>query len=82
MLEMKTGSIVKSMAGHDSGNLFLVLRQEGDYVLLADGKRRKIEKPKRKKCKHVCLVDTGPIQVTDDLTDKKIRTLLGTAQPR
>lgn len=82
MLEMKTGCIVKSMAGHDSGNLFLVLRQEGDYVLLADGKRRKIEKPKRKKCKHVRLTDAQPITVTDDLTDKKIRTLLGAAQSR
>ena len=51
MLEIKTGSIVKSMAGHDSGTLFLVLRQEGDYVLLADGKRRKMEKTKRKKWK-------------------------------
>jgi len=82
MLEMKNGSIVKSMAGHDSGNLFVVLRQEGDYVLLADGKRRKKEKPKRKKWKHVRLVEAEHITITDDLTDKKIRTLLGAAQPR
>ncbi len=82
MLEIKTGSIVKSMAGHDSGGYFLVLRREGDYVLLADGKRRKIEKPKRKKQKHVRLVEVSTIPITDDLTDKKIRTLLGNAQPR
>lgn len=82
MLEIKTGSIVKSMAGHDSGGYFLVLRREGDYVLLADGKRRKIEKPKRKKQKHVRLVEVSTIPITDDLTDKKIRTLLGNTQPR
>ena len=43
----------RSLAGHDKGRLYVVLAQEGDFVLLADGKNRPAEKPKRKKTKHV-----------------------------
>ena len=45
--------IVISLNGRDEGKHFFVLGIEDEYVLLADGKGRRIEKPKRKKCKHV-----------------------------
>ena len=51
------GDVVRSAAGHDRGDLFLVCRAEGDFLWLADGKRRKIETPKKKRRKHV--VSTG-----------------------
>ena len=41
--------IVRSLAGHDRGGLFCVLDTDGPYLLLCDGKRRKLENPKRKK---------------------------------
>lgn len=82
MLKYEIGSIVESRAGHDCGGWFVVLRREGEYVFLADGKRRKKDKPKRKKLKHVRPTEAEPISVTDDLTDKKIRTLLGSARLR
>lgn len=47
------GDVVRSVAGHDRGGLFLVCRAEGDFLWLADGKRRKIETPKKKRRKHV-----------------------------
>lgn len=47
------GDVVRSAAGHDRGDLFLVCRAEGDFLWLADGKRRKIETPKKKRRKHV-----------------------------
>ena len=41
------GQIVKSKAGHDSGNVFFVVGISDDnHVLLADGDRRRIERPK------------------------------------
>lgn len=55
MMEIEKSSIVKSLAGHDKGNIFYVIDTQGEYVLLADGKGRKIERPKRKKLKHVAL---------------------------
>jgi len=44
--------IVRSVNGRDEGKLFFVIGFDGEYVLLADGRGRRIEKPKRKKLKH------------------------------
>ena len=45
--------VVETTAGRDCGELFYVLGMEGDMLLLVNGKDRPLEKPKRKKCKHV-----------------------------
>ena len=45
--------VVEATAGRDSGKLFFVVSTEEGYVLLCNGKDRPLEKPKRKKCKHV-----------------------------
>ncbi len=50
--------IVRSLAGHDKGAFFCVLDTEGDFLLLADGKHRRVEAPKRKRAKHVQLAGT------------------------
>ena len=52
-MEIKVGSIVRSIAGHDKGSLLLVVAMEKGYAYVADGKLRKIEKPKKKKLKHL-----------------------------
>ena len=52
-MEYQIGQVVYSKSGHDKGDVQMVLAVEGEYLLLADGKRRKIEKPKRKKKMHV-----------------------------
>ncbi len=49
---IRQADIVRSTAGHDSGQLFVVLRADGEYLFLADGKGRKLESPKRKKRRH------------------------------
>ena len=42
-----------SKAGHDKGRTFVVLGEEKEYYFLADGKTRRLEKPKKKKKMHV-----------------------------
>ena len=54
------GQIVRSLAGRDRGALFCVLDTDGDYLLLCDGKRRRLEHPKRKKEKHTQPVGALP----------------------
>ena len=55
-MEIARSNIVRSDAGRDKGKLFVVLAVEGEYLLLADGKSRKVETPKRKKRRHVLFV--------------------------
>lgn len=47
------GCVVRSLAGHDKNRYYVVLEWGEDWVLIADGKERKLEKPKRKNIKHV-----------------------------
>ena len=47
------GSIVRAKAGREKDNFFVVLRVESGYAYIADGKRRKLSKPKPKKHKHI-----------------------------
>ena len=50
---MDIANLVQATAGREQGKYFFVLETDGEYLLLADGKSRRLEKPKRKKRKHV-----------------------------
>ena len=47
------GQFAISKAGHDKGNLYVVVAEEGEFVFLSDGKTKTPEKPKKKKRKHI-----------------------------
>ena len=52
-MEIDKSSLVVSKAERDQGQLFYVIDADEQYVYLADGKSRRLEKPKRKKRKHI-----------------------------
>ena len=54
--DLTIADVVVSTAGRDAGQLFYVLETDETYLTLADGKGRRIEKPKRKKRKHAVKV--------------------------
>ncbi len=56
-----TGQIVRATAGRDRDGVFCVVgvNQEKNRLLLADGKRRKVARPKEKKPVHVRNLTTG-----------------------
>ena len=45
--------VVTSTAGRDAGQFFYVIKEESSILYLANGKDRTLDKPKRKKRKHV-----------------------------
>lgn len=64
--------MVRSTAGHDKGGVFAVIGfTDGEIALIADGKRRKLEKPKKKKLKHLeplgILEQSNPTQTNRQL---------------
>ena len=67
-MSIEKADIIRSLAGRDEGGLFFVLEIDGEYALLADGRGRKLENPKRKKLRHLCLDG-----VTDCRAAEKIR---------
>ncbi len=68
------GHLVISTAGHDKGTVFCVLDEDGQYLLLADGRKRKVQKPKRKKIKHIELIKTTAYSGT--VTNKAVHAFI------
>ncbi|MCF6461692.1 KOW domain-containing RNA-binding protein [Clostridium sp. Cult3] len=57
--DITVGQVVKSRAGRDKGNIFLVLNiVDEDHVLIVDGDLRKLDNPKKKKIKHLTVYNT------------------------
>lgn len=73
-MNIKSGSIVRAVAGRDKGSYFVAVECHDGFVKIADGRRRKLEKPKTKNAKHI-----SPTQETvtvNELTNKKLRKIL------
>ena len=66
-MDIAKSTIVRSRSGRDEGTLYFVLSAEEDFLLLADGKHRRLENPKRKRKKHVALVETGENAVAEKI---------------
>ena len=52
-LDFIVSDVVVSRAGRDKGKLFYVIGTDPQFLTLANGKDRTLEKPKRKKRRHV-----------------------------
>ena len=51
--DINISDVVVSTTGRDSGEWFYVIAEDSIYLYLANGKDRSLDKPKRKKRKHV-----------------------------
>ena len=49
----QSGQMVLADAGHDRGKLYVILEIQGENLLIADGIRKTVEKPKKKNICHV-----------------------------
>ena len=54
--DINISDVVMTTAGRDAGQWFYVIDADPVFLLLANGKDRTLEKPKRKKRKHVAKV--------------------------
>jgi len=81
-MNIEIADVVVPLNGRDAGKSFVVIGKQDDYSLLADGKCRRVEKPKRKKSKHVRRENgiSGPIAEKllegEKVTNSEIRRVL------
>lgn len=68
-MEINISDIILSTAGRDRGKLFYVIGTDGAYILIANGKERKLEHPKRKKLKHVRRVTRTNSRVAEKIAN-------------
>ena len=50
---LNISDVVVSTAGHDQGEIFYVIATDDQFLYLANGKDRSLDKPKRKRARHV-----------------------------
>ena len=65
--DFEISDVVISTAGRDAGELFYVIGEDSLYLILANGKDRPLDRPKRKKRKHVQKVLRSETRVADKL---------------
>lgn len=70
-MELKTGMLVESRAGHDKGELYIVTDMDDEFVYVCDGKIRTVDRPKKKKEKHVAKKSGVPEIIAEKLIDRK-----------
>jgi len=83
------GKVVNSKAGRDMHRNFIVVSiLNSEYVYISDGDLRKIEKPKKKKVKHLDFTGIVAQEVRDlilskkEVTNSKIKIFLQLADIR
>ena len=69
------GRLFVSLAGRDKDCVCAVVGMSEDegYVMIADGKMRKVENPKKKKLKHLKPIAQAPVIPIERLTNRFIR---------
>ncbi len=73
-MQLQNGRIVCAAAGKEKNQFYLIIRQDENFVYLADGRHRTLEKPKRKNPKHVR--PTKTLLSLQDMTNKSLRRFL------
>lgn len=66
MERFEMGMLAKSKAGHDKNQIYVILKEEIEYVYLANGENKTIHNPKRKNKKHVQVIK----YIDQDIYDK------------
>lgn len=88
MITYKPGEFVFSKSGHDKGNLYIIVKEDEEYVYLADGKHKMADNPKKKNKKHVQMVHYEDECISDKinknvpLSDLEIGTAIRKALKR
>ena len=65
--DINISDVVVSRAGRDEGKWFYVIGEDHDCLMLANGKDRPLDRPKRKKRKHVQKVLRSETRVAEKL---------------
>ncbi|SDL18620.1 KOW domain-containing RNA-binding protein [Natronincola ferrireducens] len=70
--DINIGQVVKSTQGRDKGKFFIILEQiDKEFVLIVDGHIRKIDRPKKKKLKHLAKLNIISEEVKERITQEK-----------
>lgn len=56
-MNIEIGTFAKSKAGHDCNQIYVIINCDDEYVYLSDGRIKALDKPKKKKHKHIQVIN-------------------------
>ena len=65
--DIQIADVVIATAGREKGKLFYVLDMDAEFLILVNGKDRTLERPKRKKLRHVDKVLRSETRVAEKI---------------
>lgn len=80
--EINKGQLVKSRAGRDKDNFFLIYNWDDEFIYVVDGETRLIGNPKKKNIKHLWYTERiaqdikGRLLEGQEVTNSEIRKAL------
>ena len=81
---ISAGTVVRSCAGRDRGGLYVVIGTlDYPYVWIADGRKYTLDKPKKKNCRHLIMLETSVSAkeaVSCRISNEWIRSVLNQAR--
>ena len=82
------GKFAKSKAGHDKDQIYVIVKEDAEYVYLMDGKTNTVDKPKKKKKRHIQVIlkedenVSRKLQENETLTNEEIKAAIKKAFDR
>ena len=74
------GYFATSLAGHDKGLTYVITGVDNEYVYVADGVSKTLEKPKKKNKKHIQIIKKKAIEIIADEQHVKAQKLADNEQ--
>lgn len=71
MSRNEIGMLAESRSGHDTGRIYVIIKEETEYLYLSDGRLRPLDKPKKKNRKHVQIIRRPVQELSAKLQDGK-----------
>ena len=66
------GKFATSKAGHDKTKLYVIIKEDAEYVYLVDGDLKTLDKPKKKSKKHIQIINKVDETIQNKLETKEI----------
>ncbi|MDE6738813.1 MAG: KOW domain-containing RNA-binding protein [Lachnospiraceae bacterium] len=71
------GMLASSKAGHDQKTIYVIIDEDDEYVYLADGRNRTVDRPKKKNRKHIQIIKKKQmIRPADGYKDLEIKRVI------
>ena len=66
------GKFATSKAGHDKTKLYVIMNEDLEYAYLVDGDLKPLDKPKKKRKKHIQIINRVDETIQNKLETKQI----------